>query len=369
MWQRIRNLILKELLAVWRDPKSRFLLVAPPIIELFIFANAATQEVKNVRIAVYNQDQGIYARDLIARFEGSPNFREVRRLSAEQEIASAIDSRSALMVIQIGEDFSRLVAAGQPARVQLILDGRRSNAAQILANYAQQIVGEYNTELIQVHPTQPPASTVLTRIWFNPNLDAKWSTVPSLVVVLTALGGLMVTALSVARERELGTFSQLLISPLSPGEIVIGKSIPAFLIGVAEGTLMVAAAVFLFRIPLVGSLALLYLGMSAFLLAMIGVGLFVSSLAKTQQQAILGAFSCMVPMTLLSGFASPIGNMPEWLQYLTLANPYRYFIVIVKGVFLKSMPVHDVLSNVGPLIAIAAVTLSVSTVLFRRRTE
>jgi ABC-2 type transport system permease protein len=369
MWSRIGCLIVKELLAIWRDPKSRFLLLAPPIIELFIFSNAATQEVKNVRIGVFNQDQGIYARDLLARFEGSPNFREIRFLRSESEIAPLIDSRSAIMVIQIGVDFSRRVAAGEPAQVQLILDGRRSNAAQILSNYAEQIIGQYTLELDDRRATPVPASTVMVRIWFNPNLDAKWSTVPSLVVVLSALGGLMVTSLSVARERELGTFAQLLVSPLSPGEIIIGKSVPAFLIGITEGTLMVLAAVFIFKVPLAGSIVLLYAGMSAFLMAVIGVGLFVSSISKTQQQAILGAFSCMVPMTLLSGFASPIGNMPVWMQYLTLANPYRYFVVIVKGEFLKSMPLHDVLSNLGPLLLIAVVTLTASTVLFRRRAE
>jgi ABC-2 type transport system permease protein len=369
MWLRIGYLIVKELLAVWRDPKSRFLLLGPPMIELFIFANAATQEVKNVRIAVFNQDQGIYSRDLVARFEGSPNFREVRHLHAEPEIAPAIDSRAVLMVISISEDFSRRLATGQPAPVQLILDGRRANAAQIMTTYAVQIVNQYGSELAQDRRVPPPASTVLTRIWFNPNLDAKWSTVPSLVVILTALGGLMVTALSVARERELGTFEQLLVSPLSPTEIVIGKTIPAFFIGMAEGSLMVFASVFVFQIPLCGSLVLLYSGMSAFLLAVIGVGLFVSSLAKTQQQAILGAFSCMVPMTLLSGFASPIENMPEWLQYMTLVNPYRYFVVIVKGVFLKSMPASDVISNLGPLFAIAIALLYFSTRLFHRRAE
>jgi ABC-2 type transport system permease protein len=368
MWWRIFFLIVKELRAVWRDPKSRFLLVAPPIIELLVFANAATQEVKNVNIAVFNQDQGTYARDLLARFEGSPNFREVRHLHSEREIAPAIDSRSALMVVQIGADFSRQIAAGCPTRVQVLLDGRRSNAAQILSSYAAQIVNQYNAELAQVLRTPPPASTVVTRIWFNPNMDAAWSTVPSLVVVLTALGGLIVTALSVARERELGTFEQLLVSPLSPGEIVIGKSVPSFLVGMAEGTVMVAAAVFLFHVPLSGSLIVLYSGMAAFLLAVIGVGLFVSSLAKTQQQAILGAFSCMVPMTLLSGFASPIENMPDWMQTLTYANPYRYFIVIVKGVFLKSMPLDLALQNLWPLVAIAVVTLTGSTRLFRQRT-
>jgi ABC-2 type transport system permease protein len=336
---------------------------------MVIFANAATQEVKNVAIGVLNRDMGTSARDLVARFEGSPNFREVRRLRSESDLAAAIDSRSILMAVHIREDFSRDVAAGRPASVQLILDGRRSNSSQILAAYAGEIIGAYNAELALTQRTPPPASTVVSRVWFNPNLEPIWNTVPNLVVVLTALIGVMVTGLSVARERELGTFEQLLISPLSPGEIVIGKTVPTFLIGLAEGTLMVIVAVFLFRVPLEGSLVLLYTGMSAFLLAVIGVGLAVSSLAKTQQQAILGAFSCMVPMTLLSGFATPIENMPDWLQYLTYANPYRHFIFIVKGVFLKATPPVDVLGSLWPLAAIAAVTLTFSTWLFRRRVE
>lgn len=367
MWLRIRCLIIKELLAVWRDPKSRFLLLAPPVIQMVVFANAATQEVKNVAIGIVNHDLGTYARDLVARFEGSPNFREVRRLRSEAEMRAAIDSRSVLMVVHVREDFSRELAAGRPAVVQLILDGRRSNSAQILAAYSEMIVNGYNAELAQTLRAPPPASAVVARVWFNPNLDAIWNTVPSLVVVLTALIGIMITGLTVARERELGTFEQLLISPLSPGEIVIGKAVPTFLIGLAEGTLMVTVAVFVFRVPFSGSLIMLYAGMSAFLLSVIGVGLFVSSLAKTQQQAILGAFSCMVPMTLLSGFASPIENMPDWLQFLTYANPYRHFMVIVKGVFLKSLPLVDFFHNVWPLAAIAAVTLTSSTLLFRRR--
>jgi ABC-2 type transport system permease protein len=369
MWLRIRCLVIKELLAVWRDPKTRFLILGPPVIQMLIFANAATQEVRNVAIGVLNHDMGTCARDLVARFEGSPNFREVRRLRSEAEMSSAIDSRSILLAVHIREDFSRDVAAGRPATVQLVLDGRSSNSSQILSSYAQQIVAGYNAELARTHRAPPPASEVVARVWFNPNLDPKWNTVPSLVVVLTALIGVLITGLAIARERELGTFEQLLVSPLSPAEIVLGKTIPTFLIGLAEGTLMLIVAVFVFAVPLNGSLVLLYSGMSAFLLSVIGVGLFVSSLAKTQQQAILGAFSCMVPMTLLSGFASPIENMPDWLQYATYANPYRHFITIVKGVFLKSMPLADIIDSLWPLAAIAAVTLTFSTWLFRRRVE
>src|SRR5271157_930751 len=369
MWQRIRTLIIKELLAVWRDPKGRFVLLVPPVIQMLIFSYAATQEVKNVRVAVLNQDMGIYARDLVAHFEGSPNFREVVHLGADAEIARAIDSRSVLMVVHIRQDFSRAVSAGEQASVQLILDGRSSNASLILGGYAQQIVNAYNNELSQTRrgPPPAPASVVVARSWFNPNLDALWSTVPSLVGILVALEGLMVTGLSVARERELGTFDQLFVSPLGPGEIVLGKTAAAFLVGMAEGTLMVTVAVFFFHVPLTGSVALLYASMAVYLLAILGIGLFISSLANTQQQAILGTFSFMVPMMLLSGFASPIENMPDWLQYVTLANPVRHFMVIVKGIFLKAMPAGDVLSSLWPLVLIAVATLTGSTRLFRWR--
>jgi ABC-2 type transport system permease protein len=367
MWLRIRSLIVKELLAVWRDPKGRFVLLVPPVIQMLIFSYAATQEVRKVRIAVLNQDLGIAARDLVARFEGSPNFREVVHLKSDAEIGRMIDARSVLMVIHIREDFSRTISAGRQASVQLVLDGRSSNSSQILSGYAKQIVSGYNDELRQARPAPRQASVVVARAWFNPNLDALWSTVPSLVGILVALEGLMVTGLSVARERELGTFDQLLVSPLGPGEIVIGKTAAGFLVGIAEGTLMINVAVFFFRIPLTGSVVVLYASMAVYLLALLGIGLFISSLASTQQQAILGTFSFMVPMMLLSGFASPIENMPDWLQYLTLANPVRHFTVIVKGVFLKEMPFGDVLKSFWPLVLIAGATLTGSIRLFRRR--
>jgi ABC-2 type transport system permease protein len=369
MWQRIGFLVVKELRAVWADPKSRFLLLGPPVIELLIFAYAATQEVKNVSMAVLNEDSGTYARDLVARFEGSPNFRTVHHLLAERDMSRLIDARRVLLVVHIREDFSRELAAGRPAAVQLILDGRSSNASLLLAGYAQAIIERYNAELAQMRPAPPSASALMARSWFNPNLEALWSTVPALVAILVALEGLMVTGLSVARERELGTFEQLLVSPLSPGEIVVGKTVPAFLIGIAEGSLMIVFGVLFFRIPLTGSVLLLYAGMSVFLLAIIGIGLFISSVARTQQQAILGVFSCMVPLILLSGFASPIENMAVWLQYLTLANPVRHFMVIVKGLFLKAMPVADVFDSLWPLAIIAVVTLAGSLQLFRRRAE
>lgn len=369
MGQRIRTLIIKELLAAWRDPRSRFILVGPPLIQLVLFTYAATQDVTNVRMGVVNEDYGTAARDLVARFEGSPNFAEVRRLRGEADIAPAIDSRSVLLVLHIGSDFSRRLAAGRPGQVQLILDGRRSNAAQLVSGYAQAILDGYDRELANQRRAPNPPSAAVTRVWFNPNRDITWNSVPSLVVILTTVMGLVVTALSVARERELGTFEQLLVSPLQPLEIIVGKTVPAMLLGLGEATMIIVVGVLGFHVPIHGSLGLLYASMVVYLAAVIGVGLFISSLARTQQQAILGAFVFMVPAVTLSGFASPIENMADWLQWATQVNPIRHFLVIVKGLFLKDMPAREVLRNLWPLAAIAAATLSASTWLFRRRIE
>src|SRR5262249_24478706 len=288
---------------------------------MLIFTFAATQEVKNVPVAVLNKDAGVYGRDLVARLEGSPNFSRVIHLRSDADVAPALDAREVLMVVHLGADFSREVAAGRRAEGQLLLDGRRANAAQLAAGYAGEIVAGYDGEIAAGQGRPTAVSTVVSRVWFNPNLDPRWSTVPGLVAILTTLMGVMVTGLSVARERELGTFDQLMVSPLSPTEILIGKSFPALLIGTAQSTAMVLVGEFVFVGPCRCSLVLLYIGMEVYLLAVIGIGLFVSSLARTQQQAILYSFMFMVPAMLLSGFASPIENMPDWLQTATMANP------------------------------------------------
>lgn len=366
MFGRIRALLIKELLAAVRDRRARFILIGPPVIQLLVFSFAATLEVKNADIAVLNQDWGQQSRELVERFAGAPTFAAVRFLKSDRAATEALDTQAAIMVVKLGPDFSRNLAAGKPANVQLLLDGRRSNAAQIVAGYAQSIIAQFNADLANGRAA-PAGSVLVPRAWFNPNFESLWNTVPALVAILTALIGLIVTALSIARERELGTFEQLLVSPLQPMEILVGKTVPAVLIGMGEGTIIVAVGVLLLGVPFTGSLALLYLGMLFYIAAIVGVGLFISSFANTQQQAILGAFVFMVPAITLSGFATPIANMPDWLQIVTEGNPIRYFLVISKGLFLKDMPASLVFANIWPMAIIAAVTLTVATWLFRRR--
>jgi ABC-2 type transport system permease protein len=362
---RILALIVKELLAVWRDRKSRFVLIVPPLIQLAVFSYAATYDVSQVSIAILDEDHGLAARELIARFADAPTFATLVPVPREAAMTQAIDSRAAMVALRIPQDFSRRLADGKTAAVQMILDGRRSNTAQIVLGYAATIVADYNRERIKGLGTV--SGRLVTRVWFNPNLDSLWVVVPGLVGVLTQVVALVVTALSVARERELGTFEQLLVTPLRPIEILIGKTAPALLIGLIEGSIIVLAAILWFRVPLTGSVGLLYLALLTFLLATIGVGLFISSLSATQQQAILGAFFFIVPAITLSGFATPVENMPHWLQIATLANPIRHMLVAMHGVFLEDAPAALVWHSLWPMGATAVVTLAGAAWLFRHR--
>jgi ABC-2 type transport system permease protein len=369
MLRRIITLLIKEFLAVWRDHKSRAVLVGPPIMQLFIFAWAATLDVKNVPIGILNKDNGEQAFELVQRFYGSPIFNKIEELHSVDEIAPFIDAQKGLMVLHIDEQFSRNLDAGKEANIQLILDGRKSNTTQILMGYASNIISEFNQDFTIKAGFKMQSTALIPRQWFNPNLLYYWYNVPCLCGILSMVTSLMVTALSVARERELGTFDQLLVSPMLPFEILVGKALPAIVIGMAEGTIVILAAVFVFQIPLTGSIFLLYLSLFVFVCSIVGVGLFISSLCSTQQQAILGTFVFISPAVSLSGFATPVENMPVWLQYVTYIIPLRYFLVIAKGTFLKAIPLFVVLSNTWPMLIIALFTLGTAGWLFRKRLE
>ena len=367
MWFRIRALMIKELLAVWRDPRSRAVLVGPPIIQLLVFGYAATYDLQDVPIAFYNEDEGADGRELLSRFAGSAVFRPMAHLHQESDVARVIDGRKATAVVHLGQTFSRDLRVGSPAPVQLIVDGRNSNTALITAGYANAIVRDFNIDWLRRSGRSLPPANLVVRSWFNPNLQSRWFIVPGIVALLTLVVTLVVTSLSVARERELGTFDQLLVTPLRPIHILIGKSLAPLLIGIIEGTGIVIVAVLWFHIPFIGSVSLLYVGMILYLLAVIGVGLMISSLVRTQQQAILGAFLFLVPSVLLSGFATPIANMSEAIQPLTYLNPMRYFLVIVRGLFLEGMSAGLVAQQLWPLAVIAVATLASANWLFRHR--
>ena len=366
MLRRLQTLIIKELQTLLQDRQSRFLLIMPVVFQLAIFPFAATLEVKNNTLGIFNEDAGAESIELIQRLSRAQAFTKIVFVHGEQDLHRTVDTQEALIVLRFSPEFSRLVAAGRPAKIEAILDGRRSNGGQIALGYVQQILQRYLDDRNRSHG-QSEKSEVIVRHWFNPNLDYVRHIIPSLVAIITTISTLVVTSLSVAREREHGTFDQLLVSPLTPGMIMIGKSVPALMVAGAQATIILSAGVFIYQIPFQGSLALLYGSMFFYILALAGFGLLISSACSTQQQAFLGVFSFMVPAVLLSGFPSPVENMPLWLQHLDWFNPLRHFIVIVKGVFLKDVGIRELIHPLWPLLVIAVITLGAADWMFRRK--
>lgn len=363
---RIWTLIIKELRSLLRDRQSRVLLIAPVVLQLAVFPFAATLEVKNNILGVFNEDAGAESVEVIQRLSRAAAFTQIIHLHSEAEVRQVIDRQKVLLVLRFSPQFSRVLAAGGAPTAQAILDGRRSNSAQIALGYVQQVFAAFMDRRSAGSP-KLARSEVIVRHWFNPNLDYVRHIIPSLVAIITTISTLIVSSLSVAREREHGTLDQLLVSPLTPGMIMIGKTVPALVVASFQATVILSAGVLVYRIPFEGSLWLLYGSMVFYILALAGFGLLISSVCSTQQQAFLGVFSFMMPAVLLSGFPSPVENMPAWLQYLDWFNPLRHFIVIVKGVFLKDMTASDLLHPLWPLVLIACLTLSSADWVFRKR--
>jgi len=359
---RLIALIRKELSAVLGDRQSLRLLIVPVILQILVFPRAATLEVKNNVLAVYDEDGGAASGELIQRLSHTPAFTRVERVDSLAEGRALIDQQATLLVLHFPARFSDSVQRGAPDPIQTLMDGRRSNSAQIAASYVQSVL---DAAPVGAAPRRPPAITV--RNWYNANLDYKNFIVPSLVAMIVTLSVLIVTAMSLAREREQGTLDQLLVSPLTPGMIFLGKAAPALVVATLQGTIILLAGVFGYGIAFQGSLGLLFASMCAYVVALVGVGLMISSVCKTQQQAFLGVFLFMMPAILLSGYVTPVDNMPGWLQVGTWANPVRHFVEIAKGVYLKDAVFADLRGNIVALLAIGVVTISISLAMFHRK--
>lgn len=361
---RIASLCRKELLAIFKDPANRVILVVPSLIESFLFGYAATYDLVDVPYALLDQDRGAISAELVARLDGTGIFHRVANLQTPADIARVIDSQQALIVIQIGPRFEQQLNAGESAPIQLILDARNSNTAGSAAAYLGLIIESYNTTL---RSGAGPPLTVESRAWYNPNLETRWNLLPGLIASLSMIQMMMLSALSVARERENGTFDQLLVTPYSPIEIMIGKAIPTIMIGMVQSTIVLSVSLFWFKIPMAGSLLALYTGLGLFAIASVGIGLAISAVSANMQQAMLYTFVLIMPLILLSGLATPVRNMPEILQIATLANPLRFAIDLVQRVYLEGVGLLTVIHDLIPLLIISAITLPLAAWLFRNR--
>lgn len=363
MLQRVLALILKELAVLWKDPATRRVLLIPPLVQVVLFSYAATFDVTGARLAVWNEDHGIEAVELARRFSATDMFKIVAAPADPATAAKLLDAKTVAAVLHIPSTFSADVLAGRPARVQLLLDARRSNSALLLGGYAHEIVSRYAADLA---PGQSPPLTLETRDWFNPTLEPKWFILPGLVAVLSLILSVLVSALSLARERELGTFDQMLVTPLRPTEIVIGKALPAMIVGLFEANVVIVAALLWFDLPMTGNPVILEGALVFFVLAGVGVGLAISSFARTQQQAILAVFIYASPAIVLSGFASPVENQQQAVQWISVLDPVRYMLVVARGIFLQDMSLDVALHAIWPMALIAAVLCSLAAVMVRR---
>jgi len=366
---RIVALTRKELLAVLKDRRARMSLLLPPILQCLLFGYAATYDLSHIPYAVLDRSHSVPAHDLLSRFDGTGLFQRVADLRTPREVSDYINGRRALLAVEIPDDFARRLAGGGAADIQIIADGRNSNTAGTALGYAQSVVDAFNTDWRSDHGQPGPRITVEARVWYNPNLMTRWNMIPGLIGTLTMIQTLMLTAMSVAREREQGTFDQLLVTPFRPAEIMAGKALPSMLVGIIQATGVLLVAQLWFRIPFQGSFLTLYAGLALFVLAAVGVGLVVSALCYTMQQAMLFSFILIMPFALLSGLTTPISNMPPSLQYFTFINPLRYAIDIAQRVYLEGAGAAVLMPDLWPLAVIAAVTLAAASWLFSNRLQ
>ena len=363
MLRRILALLAKELAGLWKDQKTRFIILVPPLIQVIVFAYAATYDVTNVALGIWNEDAGAQSAELVRQFAGSPAFHATAMLQSPGQAAEAIDSKQVAAVLHLPQNFSADVLAGRGAQAQLLIDARRSNTALMVQGYATAIVSGFSASL---HPGVSAPIAILTREWFNPTLESQWFILPGLVAVLSMMMAMLVSALSLARERELGTFEQLLVTPLRPAEILIGKALPGMIVGWIDANIVIAATLLWFRVPLLGSMLLLQGMLVIYMLAGVAIGLVISSIARTQQQAMLGVFVIASPMVVLSGYAAPVENMPAIVAFFGQVDPIRWMLVITRGLFLQDMPASLVLHNAWPLALIGVVAFGAAWIAVRR---
>ncbi len=361
----LRALIRKEFLSILRDPKTRVVLIVPPLVQLLIFSWAATLDLSHANLAIYDRDGSVWSQTWTERIAHASFVHQLIAVHDPGQMRRLIDTRQVLAAIVIPADAARSAASGDTVQVQLILDGRRANAGGILLGYLNSLQADASDTASAAAATP----LVQVRYRYNANLIYRWFVVPGVGGILVTFVTMLLTALSIARERELGTFDQLMVSPCTALQIIIAKMVPALIIGCLLGWIMVAAAVFGFGIPFRGSLLALVFSLLLYILSVVGIGLMISAVCSTQQQAMLGTFTFVVPSVLMSGFATPTENMPHLLQVIARVIPLKYYLVVLQGSFLKELPWRVLWSLDVPLLAIALSTLLLATVFVRARLQ
>jgi len=383
MWERIFVILRKEFIQALREPRMRVLLFVPPMVQLLVFGLAVNLDVDRAHIAWMDMDRTPQSRELRERFTGSGRFEIVSWPASEDDVQSTLDRGESQAVVRILPGFARDTARGRETEVQVLIDGTNSNTASIVANYAGSVIAEYSAEILQSQqrlkvlarsPTGPvtaaaPQVTARARVWFNPDLYSRNYFIPGVIANIIMMVTLMLTALGIVREKEIGTMEQLMVTPVRPIELMLGKTLPFALVGLLDVVLVTSIALLVFHIPLHGSFLLLLFCAALFLMTTLGAGLFLSTISHTQQQAMMASFFFSMPAFMLSGFAFPLRNMPAGVQYLTYLNPVRYFIEIVRGIFLKGAGVDVLWPQMAALAVYGIAVLGLSAARFQKKLD
>lgn len=373
MWERILTMLRKEFRSVFRDPRMRVVIFGLPVVQTLIFGYAVTLDVRHVRFVLIDRDNTPASRALVAGFTGSGYFDVVLASNDEQVASDEIDAGRASAILQINSGFESALDAGRTAPAQLIVDGSDSNTARFVLNYSSTIASAFNGDIQLAQALRrggknvPPGSIELqARAWFNADLESRNFYVPGIIATLVMLVSLMLTSMAIVREKEVGTIEQIMVTPIRPVEFILGKCAPFVVIGYINVVMVTLIGLLWFHIPMRGSFALLLLGTTFFLLSTLGIGLFISTVSRTQQQAMMTTFFFFFPAMLLSGFVYPIANMPEVVQWLTLLNPLRYFLIIIRGVFLKGVGFDILWPQIAALLALGLIVIGFAVSRFHK---
>lgn len=374
MLARLKQMLIKEFIQVFRDKRTRVLLFVPPIVQMLIFGYAATFEIRHVATAVVDMDHSQVSRELTSRFTSSPYFDVQRQLADSREVRDLIDRGKVTIVLQINPGFAEELRKGQAAPLQVIVDATNSNTALVASSYVNQIAlrfaKEYRQDRInRIAPNfveQIPSVRLEQRPWYNPDLRSRWFFVPGIVGSLTLVIIVNLTAFAVVREREIGTLEQIMVTPIRPAEFILGKTLPFFLIGLLDILLIAVVGTMWFQVPFRGQISVLLLGAILFLLSMLGAGLLISTVSSTQQQALVTSFFFIMPAIVFSGFGFPISTMPQWLQYLTYINPLRYFLIVLRGTYLKGVGLETLWPQMLAMLALGLCLLTTAVLRFRK---
>ncbi len=373
MFERLYHMLVKEFIQVLRNPRMRAVIFVVPIVQVLIIGYAVSTDVRHVPMAVYDLDASPASRELVAHFEGSGYFDVVHWISRESEVRETLDAGTTKVVLRLNSGFGQDLEGGRSAMAQLLLDGSDSNTGSVVMGYASRIVADFNRSVMAERFSRALGVTleaepvgVASRAWFNANLDSRNYFVPGVLAMLVAVVSVILSSMAIVREREIGTMEQIMVTPIGRLEFILGKTIPFALIGFVDVMLISLIAVFWFQVPMLGNPLFLILGTGLYLLSTLGVGLFISTVSSTQQQAMMTAFFFMLPAFMLSGFVYPIANMPEPVQWFTYLNPLRYYLVIIRGVYLKGLGFHVLWPQMLALALLGAGMLSLAAGRFKK---